>query len=96
MKSFTLARWVTFGRGDSGDKIDFEIEVTDEQYEMLTKCAEDGMDFYDIPDEELISAVCALGEERSKEELMESLDPDDLDELEYYDYSVGFWSPDYE
>ena len=32
MKSFTLARWVTFGRGDSGDKIDFEIEVTDEQY----------------------------------------------------------------
>ena len=96
MKSFTLARWVTFGRGDSGDKIDFEIEVTDEQYEMLTKCAEDGMDFYDIPDEELISATCALGEELSKEERMESLDPDDLDELEYYDYSVGFWRPDYE
>ena len=96
MKSFTLARWVTFGRGDSGDKIDFEIEVTDKQYEMLTKCAEDGMDFYDIPDEELISAACALGEELSKEELMESLDPDDLDEMEYYDYSVGFWSPDCE
>ena len=96
MKLFTLARWVTFGRGDSGDKIDFEIEVTDEQYEMLTKCAEDGMDFYDIPDEELISAACALGEALSKEELIESLDPDDLDEIEYYDYSVGFWSPDYE
>ena len=96
MKSFTLARWVTFGRGDSGDKIDFEIEVTDEQYEMLTKCAEEEMDFYDIPDEELISAACALGEELSKEELIESLDPDDLDEMEYYDYSVGFWSPDYE
>ena len=42
------------------------------------------------------SAACALGEELSKEELIESLDPDDLDEIEYYDYSVGFWSPDYE
>lgn len=96
MKLFTLARWVTFGRGDSGDKIDFEIEVTDEQYEMLTKCADEGMDFYDIPDEALRIAACVLGKELSKEELMESLDPDDLDELEYYDYSVGFWSTDYE
>ena len=54
------------------------------------------MDFYDIPDEALRIAACVLGEEMSKEELMESLDPDDLDEMEYYDDSVGCWSPDYE
>lgn len=91
MKSFTLARWVTFGRGDSGDKIDFEIEVTDEQYAMLTKCAAEGMDFYDIPDEALRIAACVLGKSLPQEELIESLDPDDLGEIEHYDYSVGFW-----
>lgn len=86
MKTYTLIRWVVFGKGDASDAEEFEIEVTDEQYALLKRCEEDEVDFYDIPDEELISKICTLAEEESKEEL----DPDDEDGAEFYDYMVGF------
>lgn len=95
MKLYTLARWVVFGKGDSGEPVEFDIEVTEEQYEMLKRCEEEGVDFYDIPDEELRIAACIIGEELSQSELMEFMDPDDQGNIDYYDYRVGFWGPNW-
>lgn len=94
MKSFTLSRWTVFGKLDSSDPVEFDIEVTDEQYEMLARCSEEGVNFYDIPDETVRIAACILGEELSKAELREFMDKDDQENIEYYDYRVGFLGSD--
>lgn len=95
MKLYTLARWVVFGKGDSSDPVEFDIAVTDEQYELLSRCEEEGVDFYDLPDEALRIGTCIIAEEMSKSELRESMDPDDQENIEYYDYRVGFWDPNW-
>ncbi|MBQ7826662.1 MAG: hypothetical protein IJ386_00170 [Clostridia bacterium] len=93
MKTYLFRRYVTFGRGDSSDDIDFEVEVTDEEYEKLEAHADAGDRLWECEDDlpGFYERVCAEAEQLSREELLEDLDPDDAETLDDYDYGVDFY-----
>ena len=50
MESITVEYAVSFGNGDVSDVCEYEVEVTDKQYELYQKVIKEGKDPNDIPE----------------------------------------------
>ena len=90
MAIYSFRRYVTFGCGDSGDDVDFELEVTEAEYALLERHEKAGDCLGDIDAEapELLCRIYAESEDESRQELLDcGEDPDDLDS---YSYGVDF------
>lgn len=83
MTTVKLEYYACFGRGDYSDTIEWEVDLTDEEYAAYCKAIEDETDFEDDP---LLQAVL----DRARLEIIEADDSlADYDEDEY-DIMVRF------
>ena len=90
---YPLSRWVCFGKLDCSDAVDFDLEVTEEEYQLLRKYDSEGLSLNEVPDlAELYSRALDESSEISQKELQSNLGDDEEDDTDYYDYHVNFRS----
>ena len=75
MKSVSIQYSVTFGKGDSSDWIDYEIDLTDEEAAAYDKAIAEGQCLDDVP--ELQEAIQRAYEEIEEMEIENGIDLED-------------------
>lgn len=90
---YPLSRWVCFGKLDCSDPVDFDLEVTEEEYQLLQKYDAEGLSLSEVPELlEVYNRALDESSEISQKELQSNLDADEDDDTDYYDYHVNFRS----
>lgn len=93
MKEYTFLRSVSFGAGDSSDPIEFSIDVTDEEYDLLKMHEDEGDCFEEIEDlSDVYSRALLKASELSIDELEAENEAsgDELFDVDCIDVYVSF------
>jgi len=85
--TWTFTYYATFGYGDASDDVEFETEVSDEEYDFLQKVS----DMLESEDDDVMMDLDEYLEENEEliDELTERLQIE-AEELEQENYSAGF------